>query len=68
MPMTPEERNAFRISLSGKPEKELKNIFNRLTKDRENENLSDYKRGIAGEKAAMVQRAITQRKHGAFEG
>ena len=62
------EREAFRMSMIGKPLPELKKIFNKLAKERNDECLSDNSRGKAAEKMAMVKWTIKVRKMGGAEG
>lgn len=66
--MSDDERNEFRISISSQPLKKLRELFNQLSKDRDNDHFSDYKRGIAGEKAKMVNSQIKIREGGGSSG
>lgn len=66
--LSDKERSEFRMSISSKKLPELKKIFNRLTLERTNEQLSDNTRGKAAEKAAMVEWEIKLRKGGGCSG
>jgi len=66
--MSTKERNDFRISISSKPLPKLMDLFNKLSKDHDNERLSDHSRGVAGEKASMVKSEMVIRRSGGCSG
>ena len=66
--LSEKERSDFSWELRFKNEKQLKTLFNELTADSKNPAKSDFTRGQASEKAAMVKGVMEIRKTGGMIG